>query len=189
VRRCYNDPVAGDPNVNHPEWDNELLEDPFRLRAMRVGQRAGASELGATLYELEPGGAISPYHVHHGNEELLLVLTGRPRLRTPDGVRDLEPGAVVAFARGAAGAHRVTNPASAGEPARVVLLSTMHFPEVAEHLDTGTVLAVSGRAKGRRSRAGSAIAPMDAVARAMRAPPRTSRRASAGGRTRAPRAS
>ena len=75
--------MGGDANLNEPEWDNELLEEPFRLRAMRIGQRAGARELGATLYEIEPGGAISPYHAHHGNEELLLVLAGRPRLRTP----------------------------------------------------------------------------------------------------------
>ena len=169
LRPCYKDAVGGDPNVNEPEWDNELLEEPFGVRAMRIGRRAGARELGATLYEIEPGGAISPYHVHHGNEELLLVLAGRPRLRTPDGVRDLEPGAVVAFPRGAAGAHRVTNPTAAAERARVVLLSTMHFPDVAEHLDTGTVLAVSGSREGQAFPADSAIAPMDAVERAMRA--------------------
>ena len=166
---CYKGPVGDDPNVNHPEWDNELLEDPFRLRAMRIGQRAGARELGATLYELEPGGAISPFHLHHGNEELLLVLAGRPRLRTPDGMPELEPGAVVAFPRGSAGAHRVTNPASAAEPARIALLSTMHVPDVAEHLDTGAVLAITGPREGHAFPAGSAIAPMDAVERAMRA--------------------
>ena len=45
----------------------------------------------------------------------------------------------------------------------------MHFPEVAEHLDTGTVLAVSGPREGQAFPAASAIAVMDAVERAMRA--------------------
>jgi len=37
--------------------------------------------LGATLYELEPG-KWAIYHAHHGSEEVLLVLSGRPTLRT-----------------------------------------------------------------------------------------------------------
>jgi uncharacterized cupin superfamily protein len=134
---------------------------------MRLGQRTGAQELGATLYEIDPGGAISPYHVHHGNEELLLVLSGTPQLRTPDGVRALEPGAVVAFARGAAGAHRVFN--TADEPARVLIFSTMNFPEVAEHLDTGTWLAVTGPREAKAFPGGSDVPLMESVTRSMRA--------------------
>jgi uncharacterized cupin superfamily protein len=40
---------------------------------------------------------VAPYHIHNGNEGLLLVLSGTPQLRTPDGVRTLEAGAMVAF--------------------------------------------------------------------------------------------
>ena len=57
----------------------------------------------------------------------MVVLSGRPRLRTPEGERELEPGAVVAFPRGPDGAHQVTNPGD--EPARVLLVSTMNFPD------------------------------------------------------------
>jgi hypothetical protein len=69
------------PNVLEPTWDAERPDPPFFARAMRAGANAGAQELGATLYELAPGGAVSPYHLHHANEERL------------------EPGAVVAFPR------------------------------------------------------------------------------------------
>ena len=62
------------PNVFTPEWEVELGDEPFRLRGLRAGAQAGAAELGATLYELDPGGAVSPYHVHHANEEMLVVL-------------------------------------------------------------------------------------------------------------------
>jgi uncharacterized cupin superfamily protein len=89
-----------DPNVLSPEWDVELTDPPFRARVSRVAYRAGGSELGASLFEVAPGGAVSPYHVHHGNEEMLIVIAGRPELRTPKGRRTLEPGAVVAFPRG-----------------------------------------------------------------------------------------
>jgi uncharacterized cupin superfamily protein len=158
---------VSDPNIHRPEWDFERTDPPFGARAMRLGPRTGAQELGATLYEIDPGGAIAPYHLHHGNEELLLVVSGTPRLRTPDGVRALAPGAVVAFPRGPAGAHRVFN--TTDEPARVVIVSTMNFPELAEHLDTGTWLAVTGPREGRAFPAGSDIPLMESLVRAMRA--------------------
>jgi uncharacterized cupin superfamily protein len=52
--------------------------------------------------------------------------------------RDL--GGALGFVTGPDGAHRLRNVSS--EPARYVLISTMRFPEVAEQLDTGTVLAM-----------------------------------------------
>jgi uncharacterized cupin superfamily protein len=158
---------VSDPNVHRPEWDFERTEPSFGARGMRLGPPTGARELGATLYEIDPGGAISPYHVHHGNEELMLVLSGTPELRTPDGVRALEPGTVVAFPRGPAGAHRVFN--TAGELARVVIVSTMNLPEIAEYLDTGTWLAMTGPQEGKVFPAGSDVAVMESVERSMRA--------------------
>jgi hypothetical protein len=40
--------------------------DPGR-RTARVGAQAGARELGASVYELEPGAVDSPLRVHHAN--------------------------------------------------------------------------------------------------------------------------
>ena len=57
------------------------------------------------------------------------MLAGTPRLRTPDGVRTLQPGAVVCFPRGERDAHRVSN--AGDDRARVLFFSTMNFPEVA----------------------------------------------------------
>jgi uncharacterized cupin superfamily protein len=139
--------AMADPNLLHPEWELDDPESHLRGRAARLGHAAGAKELAANLYEIGPGGAVSPYHVHHGNEEMLIVVSGRPLLRTPEGTRRLEPGAVVAFARGAEGAHRIANPD--GEPARVLLLSTQNFPEVAEHLSTGTTLTLTAPGEGK----------------------------------------
>jgi len=156
-----------DANINEPEWDMDFAEAPFHSRAMQLGPRAGAEELGASLYEIDPGGAISPYHLHHGNEEMLLVLSGTPELRTPDGERRLEPGAVVAFSRGPDGAHRVSNPGE--EPARIIMISTTRFPEVAEHPDTGTVLSMTGPAEGKSFPEGTDLPFMDTVMAAMQA--------------------
>ena len=156
-----------DPNVLQPEWDVELTDPPFRAKVSRVANRAGGVELGASLFEVEPGGAVSPYHVHHGNEEMLIVLAGRPELRTAKGRRTLEPGTVVSFPRGPAGAHQVRNPTD--EPIRVLLISTLHHPEVVEHLATGATLAMLSPAEGSVFPVGTDVPYMDAVVSAMEA--------------------
>jgi len=142
-----------EPNVYETAWDLDATDAPMGGKAARVGAHAGARDLGASVYELQPGGAVSPYHLHHGNEELLVVLAGRPAVRTEAGTRTLEPGDVVAFPAGPGGAHRVVN--TSEEVVRVLLVSTMRFPEVAEHIDTGAILTLTGPAAGHAFPAGT----------------------------------
>lgn len=124
------------------EWEREM----GAARGSRLGPSAGAQELGCSLFEVDPGAQAVPYHAHYANEELLIVLDGILELRTPEGVREVSKGAVVAFPAGLAGAHRLRNVSTA--PARYLLISTMRFPEVAEQLDTGTILAMKGPGDG-----------------------------------------
>lgn len=106
-----------------------------------AGPSIGAERLGASVYEFAPGQRGWPYHWHHGNEEVLLVLAGTPTLRTPEGERVLEPGECVQFRRGPDGAHTFWN--DGGEPARVVVLSTKIAPELVSYPDSGKVGARS----------------------------------------------
>jgi uncharacterized cupin superfamily protein len=93
----------------------------FRHRRLAIGPRLGASLLGMTLYELPPGERTWPYHYELGCEEWLMVVSGRPTLRTPEGERELEPGEVVVFDEGPDGAHTIANPTA--ETARLLILS------------------------------------------------------------------
>jgi uncharacterized cupin superfamily protein len=124
-------------NVFDPEWDAEQDRGPFRWRRSRLGLQAGSRKLGASLFELEPGAASFPLHIHYANEELLIVIEGRPTLRQLDGERVLEPGEVVALPAGRSGAHRIDN-RSAGV-ARVLVVSTMLAPEVNEYPDSDKI--------------------------------------------------
>jgi uncharacterized cupin superfamily protein len=123
------------PNVFEPEWDAERDEPPYRWRRSRIGRQAGARRLGASLFELEPGAASFPLHIHYANEELLVVVAGRPTLQTLSASRQLAPGEVVACPAGRDGAHRLTN--DSGEIARVLIVSTMHAPDINEFPETG----------------------------------------------------
>lgn len=129
-------------NVFEPSWDVEQDRPPFTWRRARLGKQAGAEKLGASLFELPPGASSFPLHVHHANEELVVVLAGRPTLRTLEGERELAPGEVVACRTGKAGAHRIDNRSE--EPVRLLVVSTMIGPEVVEYPDTGRVWGRSG---------------------------------------------
>lgn len=96
--------------------------------------------LGASLYELGPGNFVV-YHAHHGSEELLIVLRGRPTLRTPDGERVLEEGEAVHFPTGPEGAHGIRNDGE--EPVRYVVAGIRVSPEIVEYPDTNQVTGQS----------------------------------------------
>ena len=114
----------------------------FEDAPARFGEHLGATLWGGTLYELGPGERMCPYHWHFAEEEWLIVVTGSPTLRTPEGERVLRRWDVAVFRRGPDGAHEVLN--DTGEPARLVMLSTASDPEVCVYPDTGEVGVVAG---------------------------------------------
>jgi uncharacterized cupin superfamily protein len=122
-------------NLNGDEWGEEQwpLHPDYEKKMFRVGERLGGEKIGATLYELPPGMKSFPYHWHRGHEELLVVLAGRPTLRTPEGERQLERGDVVSFPTTPEGAHKLWN--DTDEPVRYLMLSTrtdfdvVHYPD------------------------------------------------------------
>lgn len=127
-------------NVFEPDWRDR--DDPGLIgRTARVGAQAGAERLGATVYEIAPGSAGSPLHAHHANEEMIIVLHGSPLLRTEQNHRRLQEGEVVACLPGRRGAHQLIN--DSDEPVRVLVVSTMVYPEVVEMLDSDKILAQS----------------------------------------------
>jgi uncharacterized cupin superfamily protein len=147
-------------NVFDPSFEDEGPAG-FRCRAAMVGKQSGTERLGASLYEIEPGNAAYPYHYHYASEELLIVMRGRPHLRTPDGWRQLDEGEVVAFPVGERGAHQVMN--RTDQSVRFLVVSEMEAPEVVVYPDSDKFgvrehAPGSGRAGLRLNfRAGSAV--------------------------------
>lgn len=87
-----------------------------------------------SVYELPPGQAICPYHYELSEEEWLLVLEGRPTLRTPDGEEGLDPSDLVFFPTGPKGAHKVTNQTES--VVRVVMWSEVVYPAATVYPDS-----------------------------------------------------
>jgi uncharacterized cupin superfamily protein len=132
-------------NFLDPDLDPPSDRAGFRGRRAKLGHQAGAEHLGLSLFELEPGSAAFPMHYHLDNEELLIVVSGEPSLRTPDGERRLAEGEVVSFPVGEDGAHQVVN--RSDEPVRVLILSEMNAPDIVVRPESGKISAF-GRPPG-----------------------------------------
>jgi uncharacterized cupin superfamily protein len=138
-------------NINDPVFDEPREHPGFRCRRARIGRQAGCERLGASLWELGPGEAAYPYHYHLAEEELVLVLDGRPSLRTPQGWRELKEGELVPFLRGEGGAHQLVNRTEAA--VRFLAISTSGEPDIVIRPDSGTLGAYERRPDGGGLRA------------------------------------
>lgn len=124
-------------SIDEPVFDEPREHPGFRCSRARIGRQAGSERLGLSLWEVPPGEAAYPYHHHLGEEELVVVLSGRPSLRTPEGWSDLAEGDVVAFLRGEHGAHQLVN--RTDEPVRFLAFSTSGEPDIVVYPDSGKV--------------------------------------------------
>jgi uncharacterized cupin superfamily protein len=126
-------------NVFEVEPEGDESDPPgYRSRAVRVGPMIGGAALGATVYDLDPGESVCPYHYEHGNEEWLVVLTGKPTLRDDDDDEfELKQWDVVIFPEGPEGAHKVTNKTE--EPVRIAIFSTKNDPAISIYPDSDKV--------------------------------------------------
>ena len=128
-------------------YDVELTHDDddpkgYEAGYVRLGPLLGSERLGATIYELEQGNSNCPYHYEYGNEEWLLVLSGKLTVRHPGGETELGPGDLACFPNGPDGAHKLTN--KGADPVRLVMLSTKNEPSMAVYPDSDKIAAWPG---------------------------------------------
>jgi uncharacterized cupin superfamily protein len=139
------------PNINEPLFDEPRGRPGFRCQRARLGRQAGCERLGLSLWELPAGEAAYPYHHHLVEEELIVVLHGRPSVRTSEGWRDLDEGEVVAFARGERGGHQVMN--RTADTVRFLAVSTSGEPDIVIYPDSGKLGAFERLPQGGGLRA------------------------------------
>jgi uncharacterized cupin superfamily protein len=125
------------PNIYDPTFEEGERPEGFRSRRARIGYELGTELIGCSLWELPPGEAAYPYHFHYADEELLIVLSGAPTLRAPDGRRRLDEGEAVSFPLGEEGAHQLLN--ETDQPVRFLALSSHGRPDIVIYPDANKV--------------------------------------------------
>lgn len=111
----------------------------------------GARKLGYNLTVLPPGKAQCPFHVHHGEEEMFLILEGEGELRFGEERFPIRKHDVIACPTGGPEvAHQIINTGTTNM--RYLALSTLVDVEVCEYPDSGKVSVFTTHPEGGRYR-------------------------------------
>lgn len=127
------------------DWDI-VDEEQMPIKRKQLGAAADGTDLGCSLYALDPGQTAWPYHYHTGNEEAIYVLSGSGSIRLDGETQSLRAGAYVALPADERGAHRVNN--DGDEPLRYLVMSTMREPDITVYPDSEKIGVYAGSPPG-----------------------------------------
>ena len=107
-----------------------------------VGKAVGARELGCMYMQVEPGKRAFPYHNHHGNEEMFVILEGQGTYRYNGQDHAIAAGSICSAPRGGPEtAHQIIN--TGDKALKYLSISTMNDPDVCEYPDSGKFAAIA----------------------------------------------
>ena len=123
----------------------EVREPLYESLFARLAAGTAARKLGASIDTVPPGKRSCPYHFHHAQEEMFIVLEGTGTLRVAGEMLALSAGDIAFIPPGPQYPHQLIN--TSAQPLKYLSISTRESPEVVEYPDSGKYLArVSGDA-------------------------------------------
>ncbi|CAN5909727.1 cupin domain-containing protein [soil metagenome] len=135
-------------HLDDVELEHHQHGTTFEARDGSVAAAIGARQLGCALTVVPPGKRAWPFHNHHINEELFLILDGTGTVRIGAETFPIRAGDVIAAPPGdATTAHQIIN--TGDRDLRYLAISTMQPQEVVEYPDAGKVAIYVGSAPGQ----------------------------------------
>lgn len=128
-------------NFNEAPLVREAREPLYDTQCARLAAGTAAVQLGLAVDILAPGKRGCPYHLHHAQEEMFILLEGRGTLRVAGELLSVRAGDVVFIPAGPEYPHQFINDSEA--PLKYLSLSTRNKPEVCEYPDSGKFLAMA----------------------------------------------
>jgi Uncharacterized conserved protein, contains double-stranded beta-helix domain len=118
-------------------------EPLYEWTGTRLARGTAATKLGASVDVLPPGKRGCPYHLHHAQEEMFIILEGEATLRVAGEMLPLRTGDVIFIPPGPEYPHQIINTSTS--PLKYLSISTQEQPEICEYPDSGKFLAESVR--------------------------------------------
>ena len=126
-------------NINDVPMTRLLREPNYDAKGARLAQGTVAQKLGASFDVLEPGKCGCPYHLHHAQEEMFIILEGHGTLRVAGEMLPIRSGDVIFIPPGPDYPHQIVNTSDA--QLKYYSISTRETPEICEYPDSGKYLA------------------------------------------------
>jgi uncharacterized cupin superfamily protein len=127
-------------NWNDAELTREERAPLYDALGARLGTGTAATKLGASFDIVAPGKRSCPYHLHHAQEEMFIVIEGEGTLRIAGEHLPIRAGDVIFVPPGPDYPHQIINTSSA--PLKYLSVSTRERPEICEYPDSGKFLAM-----------------------------------------------
>ena len=125
-------------NINEAELDTWSRGTLYGGADVRIGPRIGVKDLGISFSEVPPGKSGCPFHNHHVEDEIFIILEGEGTYRFGEQTYPIKAGDVLgAPAGGQETAHQIINTGTV--PLRYYAISTMSIADVCEYPDSGKV--------------------------------------------------
>ena len=131
-------------NIHQVPLSHDQREPLYDSRGARLAEGTAAQKLGASVDILAPGKRSCPYHLHHAQEEMFIVLAGGGTLRVAGELLPITAGDVIFIPPGPAYPHQIINTSEA--PLHYLSVSTRESPEICEYPDSGKHQAWSVKA-------------------------------------------
>lgn len=132
-------------NLADVKLERQQREPLYDTLCGGVSDGTAAVKLGAGFDILAPGKRSCPYHFHHAQEEMFVILEGEGSLRVAGELVPVRAGDVVFIPPGPLYPHQFINTSAA--PMRYLSISTQERPELCEYPDSGKV---AGYTRGLR---------------------------------------
>lgn len=126
-------------SVNEAPTERDTREPLYDSHSCRLARGTAARKLGASYDILEPGKRGCPYHLHHAQEEMFVILEGTGTLRVAGEHLPIKAGDVIFIPAGPEYPHQIINTSDA--QLKYLSISTRESPEIAEYPDSGKFLA------------------------------------------------
>jgi uncharacterized cupin superfamily protein len=131
-------------NLDEVEFDDIEENGLYTSSRATISDRIGARDLGYNLTVLPPGKAQCPFHCHHGEEEMFLILEGEGELRFGKERFPIRRHDVIACPTGGPEvAHQIINTGTT--TMRYLSLSTLVEVDSCEYPDSGKVSIDAGK--------------------------------------------
>jgi uncharacterized cupin superfamily protein len=125
------------------EWKEAMNQGQFAGRRKGLG----GEKLTCGLWELPPGKRSFPMHAHSVTEEALYVISGRAKVRTPEGETAIGPGDFVSFPPGGP-AHQLVN--DSNEPMIYLAMGAGQGMDIVEYPESGKLAVSMGSGATRK---------------------------------------
>jgi uncharacterized cupin superfamily protein len=125
-------------NFDGVELKHFVRGSVYESHGGRLSEGTAAKKLAAGVDTLPPGKRSCPYHFHHAEEEMFIVLEGKGTLRVAGEMLPITAGDVIFIPPGPEYPHHILN--SSDAPLKYISIGTNEPMEICEYPDSGKYL-------------------------------------------------